>query len=105
MAGFSEHRRLLVDTAFETFGAPAIWADIPVLIRVRSKDEDDRFGSVSIVDRSTIFRLRSWEPIGPTGGQTVVVAAGVHAGEWVVKDGAMLDAKGVWDCPVVKVLT
>lgn len=102
--GFPERRRELVDIGFRTFGEPATWDGVSVTIRVRTKDEDDKFGSVSIIDRSTIFRLRSWEPVGPVSGQTVIITAGVNAGEWTVKPGAMLDDKGVWDCPVSKAL-
>lgn len=101
--GFSEHRRLLVDTGFETFGGPATWAGIPVRIRIRARDEDDKYGSVRLVSRSTIFRLRSWEAVAPVVGQTVTVTEGPNVGEWTVGKGCMMDEKGVWQCPVTRV--
>ena len=99
MSLVAERRRALVDAGFRTFGDAALWGDQPVTVRVKTQDEDDRFGKVAIVNRGTILRVRSWEVEQPTVGTTVAVG-GV---QYRLKAGLMLDAKGVWDCPVTQV--
>lgn len=104
--GFSERRRLLVDAGFETFGEPAEYIDVtagtklPVVIRRRDRDEEDRFGNVSIKSRSINFRIRSWQVRDPKPGDMIEVPSGDLAGLYEVRPDPMLDAKGVWDCPV-----
>jgi len=99
MPGFAERRRGLVDAGFRAFGDAALWGDEPVTVRLKVRDEDDRFGKVSIVSRSTILRVRSWEVEQPTVGTVVTMGAVSYR----LKAGSMLDAKGVWDCPAEQV--
>jgi hypothetical protein len=95
MAGFAERRRGLVDAGFRTFGAAATWGDKPVTVRRKARDEDDRFSKVSIVTRSIILRVRSWEIDQPIVGTEVTIGAE----RFRIKPKPMVDAKGVWDCP------
>ncbi|GAA4220260.1 hypothetical protein GCM10022253_24000 [Sphingomonas endophytica] len=101
MSGFSGQRCAIVDLAFATFGKPAAWSGQPstVTIRIRSADQDDRFGTVSLKRRSTILRVRSWEIAAPQPGDEVTLGPDVGNVSYVVGDGVMLDRKGVWDCP------
>lgn len=100
--GFSELREALTNRAFETFGDPAEWSGVghTVMIRPKGRDEDDRFGQVRVVTRSTIIRVRRSEVPQPEVGDVVAIAVGRLVGRYVVRRGSMLDDKGVWDCPV-----
>jgi hypothetical protein len=98
--GFSERREALTDVAFATFGDPATWDGKPVTIRPKQGEEDDGFGSIRVVTTSTILRVRKLEITEPKVGDIVVVPGGRLAGRYTVRRGAMLDTKGVWDCPV-----
>lgn len=98
--GFSERREALTDLAFATFGDPATWGDKPVTIRPKQSEEDDGYGSVRVVSTSTIIRVRKSEIAEPKVGDVVVVPGGRLAGSYTVRRGAMLDDKGVWDCPM-----
>lgn len=98
--GFSERREALTDIAFATFGDPATWGDKPVTIRPKQGEEDDGYGSVRVVSTSTIIRVRKSEIAEPKVGEVVVVPGGRLAGSYTVRRGAMLDDKGVWDCPM-----
>lgn len=99
MSPAAERRRALVDAGFRTFGDAALWGDQPVTVRLKTQDEDDRFGKVAIVSRATILRVRSWEVEQPVAG-TIVMVAGA---EYRLKAGMMLNQKGVWECPVALV--
>lgn len=99
MAGFAEQRRGLIDAGFRVFGEAATWDGKPVTIRRKVRDEDDRFGKVAIVSRSTILRVRSWEIDQPIVGTEILVGDERYR----VRPKPMLDAKGVWDCPVDRV--
>ena len=98
--GFSERREAITDLAFATFGDPAIWGDKPVTIRPKQGEEDDGFGSVRVVSTSTIIRVRKSEIAEPSVGEIVTIPEGRLAGRYTVRRGALLDTKGVWDCPV-----
>ncbi len=98
--GFSERREALTDIAFATFGDPATWDGKPVTIRPKQGEEDDGFGSVRVVTTSTIIRVRKSEITEPKVGDIVAVPGGRLAGSYTVRRVAMLDTKGVWDCPV-----
>jgi hypothetical protein len=104
MAGFPELRRALTDAAFATFGEDAAWSGRaqPVRIRVKGKDEDDRFGSVSLTRRTVVVLVRSWE-LTPAQGDIVIIANPAVAGSWRVKARPMRDGKGVWVCSVEEV--
>jgi hypothetical protein len=105
----SERRRRLVDAAFATFGDAAEWSHLVaeqaqwvvdgVTVRCREQDQDDRFGAVSIIRRSIIIRVRSWEVETPEVDQVVDIADGRWAGSYVIAAKPMLDKSGVWECP------
>lgn len=100
--GFPEHRRALTDAAFATFGEDAAWDGIeaPVRVRFRTEDEEGGFSQSRFITRTLMMRVRSWEVAEPDDGQAVVLAAGPHAGRYVVSGEPQLDGKGVWSCPV-----
>lgn len=108
----SERRRRLVDAAFATFGDAAEWSHLvteqarwvmePVTVRCREQDQDDRFGAVSIIRRSIIIRVRSWEVEMPEVDQVVDIPDGRWAGSYVIAAKPMLDKSGVWECPATR---
>lgn len=103
MTDFSERRRALVDSVFATFGEAATWHDetgaaIPLRVRFGKGDEDDRFGSISIVRSATIIRVPGWR-VSPSPGDLVHVTTGENAGTYIIGAKPMRDRKGVWDCP------
>ena len=98
--GFSERREALTDVAFATFGDPATWDGKSVTIRSKQGEEDDGYGSIRVVTTSTIIRVRKSEIPEPKVGDIVVVPGGRLAGRYAVGRGAMLDDRGVWDCPM-----
>lgn len=101
MAGFPERRRAVVDASFATFGENAEWPDLgTVRVRLKTTDEDGKFGNVNLVERSTVIRVRSWEVPNPTIGIVIEIATGPNAGSYPVVERPMLDLKGVWDCPI-----
>lgn len=98
---FPERRRALVDAGFATFGEDAEWPELgTVRIRFKATDEDSHFGTVNLVERSTVIRVRSWEVAQPAIGTVIEILTGPNTGSYPIVEKPMLDLKGVWDCPI-----